>query len=52
MKENFVGIHVTGAMKTYLDMGGNFIYKVKTPVNKDQATNKDYVDKEISDEEN
>ena len=31
-------------MKTYLDMGDNFIYNVKTPTANDQATNKSYVD--------
>ena len=31
-------------MKTYLDMGDNFIYNVKTPTANDQAWNKSYVD--------
>ena len=31
-------------MKTYLDMGDNFIYNVKTPTANDQASNKSYVD--------
>ena len=39
VKENFVGIHEAEAMKTYLDMGTNFIYSVKTPTNNDEAAN-------------
>ena len=39
-------------MKTYLDMENSFIYNVKTPINNDQAVNKSYVDKEITDSEN
>ena len=31
-------------MKTYLDMGDNFIKRVKTPTSNDQASNKSYVD--------
>ena len=31
-------------MKTYLDMGDNYIYNVKTPIANDQASNKSYVD--------
>ena len=31
-------------MKTYLDLGDNFIYNVKTPTANDQASNKSYVD--------
>ena len=31
-------------METHLDMGGNYIYNVKTPINNDQAANKRYVD--------
>ena len=31
-------------MQTYLDMGDNFIYNVKTPTANDQASNKSYVD--------
>ena len=31
-------------MKTYLDMGDNFIYNVKTPTANDQASYKSYVD--------
>ena len=44
VKENFIGINEAEAMKTYLDMGDNFIYNVKTPISNDQATNKSYVD--------
>lgn len=44
VKENFVGIHEAAAMQTYLDMGDNFIYNVKTPAANDQAANKSYVD--------
>ena len=32
-------------MQTYLDMGDNFINRVKTPTSNDQASNKSYVDK-------
>ena len=35
-------------MKTYLDIGNNFIYIVKTPTNNYQEANKSYVDKEIN----
>ena len=45
VKENFIGINEAEAMKTYLDMGGNYIYNVKTPTLNDQASNKLYVDK-------
>ena len=45
VKENFIGINEAEAMKTYLDMGDNFIYNVKTPTANDQASNKSYVDK-------
>ena len=31
-------------MQTYLDMGDNFINRVKTPTSNDQASNKSYVD--------
>lgn len=31
-------------MKTYLDMGNNYIYNLKNPVNNDQGANKGYVD--------
>ena len=44
VRENFIGINEAEAMKTYLDMGKNFIYNVKTPTAKDQAVNKEYVD--------
>ena len=44
VKENFIGINEAEAMKTYLDMGDNFIYNVKTPTANDQASNKSYVD--------
>ena len=44
VKENFIGINEAEAMKTYLDMGDNFIYNVKTPTANDQAANKSYVD--------
>lgn len=49
LKENFVGIHEAETMQTYLDMGNNFIYNVETPTDNDQAANKSFVDKEISD---
>lgn len=38
-------------MKILLDMGGNYIYNVETPTANDQAANKSYVDKELSDSE-
>ena len=44
VRENFIGINEAEAMKTYLDMGKNFIYNVKTPTANDQAANKSYVD--------
>ena len=44
VKENFIGINEAEAMRTYLDMGDNFIYNVKTPISNDQATNISYVD--------
>ena len=44
VKENFIGINEAEAMKTYLDMGDNFIYNFKTPTANEQATNKSYVD--------
>ena len=31
-------------MQTHFDMGNNYIYDVKTPVNNDQGANKSYVD--------
>lgn len=52
VRETFVGINEAEAMKTYLDMENSFIYNVKTPINNDQAVNKSYVDKEITDSEN
>ena len=44
VKENFIGINEAETMKTYLDMGDNYIYNVKTPTSNDQASNKSYVD--------
>ena len=44
VKENFIGLKEAEAMQTYLDMGDNFIYRVKTPTANDQASNKSYVD--------
>ena len=44
VRENFIGINDAEAMQTYLDMGGNPIYNVKTPTANDQASNKSYVD--------
>ena len=44
VKENFIRIKEAEAMKTYLDMGDNYIYNVKTPTSNDQASNKPYVD--------
>ena len=44
VKENVIGINEAEAMKTYLDMGDNFIYNVKPPTANDQASNKSYVD--------
>ena len=35
-------------MATHLDMGNNYIYNVKTPVNNDQGANKDYADTKLS----
>ena len=35
-------------MKTYLDMGKQFIYNVKTPINSDQGVDKSYVDTKLS----
>ena len=35
-------------MQTYLDMGNQFIYNVKTPVNNDQGANKAYADTKLS----
>ena len=44
VKDNFVSINESIGMKTYLDMGDNFIKRVKTPTSNDQASNKSYVD--------
>ena len=44
VKENFIGLNEAEAMQTYLDMGDNFINRVKTPTANDQASNKSYVD--------
>lgn len=44
VKEIFVGIREAEAMQTYLDIGNNYIYNIKTPTANDQAANKDYVD--------
>lgn len=44
VQENFVGIREAEAMQTYLDIGNNYIYNIKTPTANDQAANKDYVD--------
>ena len=44
VKENFIGLNEAEAMQTYLDMGDNFINRVKTPTSNDQASNKSYVD--------
>ena len=35
-------------METYLDMGKNYIYNVKTPVSGNQGANKTYVDQKVS----
>ena len=35
-------------METYLDMGNQFIYNVKTPINIDQGVNKSYTDTKLS----
>ena len=48
VRENFIGINEAEAMKTYLDMGDNLIYNVKTPIANDQAANKSYVDTTVS----
>ena len=44
VKENFIGLNEAEAMQTYLDMGDNFINRVKTPTSNDKASNKSYVD--------
>ena len=48
VRENFIGINEADPMKTYLDMGKNLIYNVKTPTANDQAANKSYVDTKVS----
>ena len=48
VRENFIGINEAEPMKTYMDMGDNYIYNVKTPTANDQATNKLYVDTKAS----
>ena len=35
-------------MATHLDMGTNYIYNVKTPINNDQGVNKSYADTKLS----
>ena len=35
-------------METHLDMGTNYIYNVKTPINNDQGVNKSYADTKLS----
>ena len=35
-------------METYLDMGTNYIYNVKTPINNDHGVNKSYADTKLS----
>ena len=35
-------------MKTHLDMGNNYIYNVRTPVNNDQGADKCYVDQHVA----
>ena len=35
-------------MQTHLDMGNNYIYNVKTPVNNDQGANKSYAETKLS----
>ena len=35
-------------MQTHLDMGNNYIYNDKTPINNDQGANKSYVDKHVA----
>ena len=35
-------------MQTHLDMGNNYIYNVKTPINNDQGANKCYVDQHVA----
>ena len=35
-------------MATHLDIGNNYIYNVKTPINNDQGANKSYVDQHVA----
>ena len=35
-------------MATYLDMGNNYIYNVKTPINGNQGAKKSYVDQHVA----
>ena len=35
-------------MQTHLNMGNNYIYNVKTPVNNDQGANNSYVDSKVA----
>ena len=35
-------------MQTHLDMGNNYIYNVKTPINNDQGANKSYADTKVT----
>ena len=35
-------------METHLDIGNNFIYNVKSPINNNQATSKGYVDGKLA----
>ena len=35
-------------MQTHLDMGNQFIYNVKTPINNDQGANKSYVNQHVA----
>ena len=39
-------------METYLDMGNNYIYNVKTPINNDEAVNKGYVEAKLANKVN
>lgn len=47
-RKNFVGRHESFPMTTHLDMGNQFIYNVKKPVNNDQGANKSYVDQNLA----
>ena len=35
-------------MATYLDVGNNYIYNVRTPINSNQGANKSYVDQHVA----